>query len=153
QDVFAPLPRPTPTAVRNAAGQPARDYWPQRADYRIKTSLDPDQHRLTGSAVITYTNNSPHALGELWIQPEQNLFRPGSRGSLVNSGNRWRGAFEGGGIALHRVELIRNGKTVRPKYTVDDTRMRIVLAEPLEPRGGTIDIRIDWSFVIPEYGA
>lgn len=153
QDVFAPLPLPTPNAVRNAAGEPGRDYWQQRADYRIKISLDPDQHRLTGSEVITYTNNSPDALGELWIQLEQNLFRPGSRGSLVNSGNRWRGAFEGGGIDLHRVELIRNGKTVRPKYTVDDTRMRIVLDEPLEPRGGTIDIRIDWSFVIPEYGA
>ncbi len=152
-EVFAPLALPTPTTVRTAAGEPGPDYWQQRADYRIQVTLDADAHRIRGSEVITYTNNSPDALGELWIQLEQNLFRPGSRGSLVNSGTRWRGAFEGGGIDLTRVEVVQGGKTLRPKYFVDDTRMRIDLDEPVAPKGGTIDIRIDWTFLIPEYGA
>jgi hypothetical protein len=153
QDVFAPLPLPTPTTVRTGAGEPGPDYWQQRADYEIRVTLEPETHRIKGSEVIVYTNNSPDALDELWIQLEQNLFRPGSRGSLVNSGTRWRGAFEGGGIELTRVEVVQNGRTTRPAYLVDDTRMRIDLPEPVAPKGGTIDIRIDWEFTIPEYGA
>lgn len=153
QEVFAPLPLPAPSTIRTASGKPGPDYWQQRADYRIKVTLEPDAHRIRGSEVITYTNNSPDALTELWIQLEQNLFRPGSRGALVNSGGRWRGAFEGGGIELTRVEVVQRGKTRQPRYSVDDTRMRIDLEEPVPPRGGKIDIRIDWTFIVPEYGA
>ncbi len=153
QDVFAPLPLPAPSSIRTAAGEPGPDYWQQRADYRIQVALEPESHRIRGSEVITYTNNSPDALDELWIQLEQNLFRPGSRGSFVNSGTRWRGAFEGGGVDLTRVEVVQGGKTRRPNYFVDDTRMRLALDEPIAPRGGKIEIRIDWTFVVPEYGA
>ena len=153
QEIFAPLPLPAPSRIRTASGEPGPDYWQQRADYRIKVALEPESHRIRGSEVILYTNNSPDALDELWIQLEQNLFRPGSRGSFVNSGTRWRGAFEGGGIELSRVEVVQGGKTRRPKYSIDDTRMRIDLDEPIPPKGGKIEIRIDWTFVVPEYGA
>ena len=153
QEIFAPLPLPAPNTIRNGAGEPGEDYWQQRADYQIRVSLDPASHRVSGSETITYTNNSPDSLKVLWLQLEQNLFRPGSRGSLVNATNRWRGAFEGGGIDLQRVELVRDGERVSPAYLVDDTRMRIDLDRPLAPNGGQIDIQIDWSFLIPEYGA
>ena len=150
---FRPLDLPAPSAVRTASGRPGAGYWQQRADYRIRATLDPSAHRVTGSETITYTNNSPGELEFLWIQLEQNLFRPGSRGALVNSGSRWRGAFPGGGVDLSRVEVVHSGTRYRPSTTIDDTRMRLDLETPLAGEGGTIDIEIDWSFVIPEYGA
>ncbi|MCA9738288.1 MAG: M1 family metallopeptidase [Gemmatimonadetes bacterium] len=153
QAMFAPLELPDPGLVRAPTGEPGEDYWQQRADYRIRATLDPSAHRVTGSETITYTNNSPGELEFLWIQLEQNLFRPGSRGALVNSGSRWRGAFPGGGVDLSRVEVVHSGTRYRPSTTIDDTRMRLDLETPLAGEGGTIDIEIDWSFVIPEYGA
>ena len=44
---------------RSADGAPGPDYWQNRADYEIHARLDTLAHRLQGSEVITYTNNSP----------------------------------------------------------------------------------------------
>ncbi|MEZ4414953.1 MAG: M1 family metallopeptidase [Gemmatimonadota bacterium] len=153
QEMFAPLEMPDPTSVRSPTGEPGPAYWQQSADYRIRASLDPSAHRVTGSETITYTNHSPDALEFLWIQLEQNLFRPGSRGALVNSGSRWRGAFEEGGIDLRRIEVIQDGKRYTPATMIDDTRMRVDLQTPVAESGGRVEVEIEWSFVVPEYGA
>src|ERR1700679_1895411 len=60
---------------RTGGGAPGVKYWQNRADYRLKVTLDTSGHRLTGTTVITYTNNSPDALDFLWLQLDQNLFR------------------------------------------------------------------------------
>ncbi len=153
QEIFAPLPLREANDVRTAAGDAGPRYWQQQADYQISATLSPDEHRVTGSEVIRYTNNSPDRLDALWIQLDQNLFAPGSRGAAVNSGNRWRGSFPEGGVRLDRVEVIQNGQRYVPEYLENDTRMRIALAQPMEPAGGQLELEIDWSFVIPEYGA
>src|SRR4051812_44803257 len=164
QDIFQYLEMPTPTSVRTGSGAPGPGYWQNRADYTIRATLDTTQHRITGSETIHYTNNSPDSLGYLWIQLDQNLFRPGSRGSIVNGGSRWRGAFPGGGYTLSRVAIGTPNATgaaapgttrvrAAARYTIDDTRMRIDLTHPMPGHGATIDIDIDYTFVIPEYGA
>ncbi|MGH8256871.1 MAG: M1 family peptidase, partial [Steroidobacteraceae bacterium] len=74
---FAPLTLPDPVnAYRAGNGSPGADYWQNRADYVIHASLDPQQQRLSGDEVISYTNNSPQALQCLWIQLDQNMYRP-----------------------------------------------------------------------------
>jgi hypothetical protein len=153
--MFQYMQMPTPPVTRSADGSPGAAYWQNRADYTIRATLDTTQHRITGSETIHYTNNSPDSLPYLWIQLDQNLFRPGSRGSIVNGGSRWRGAFENGGLMLSRVAIAgaKGAAPTTPKYMIDDTRMRIDLAKALAANGGTIDIEVDWSFVIPEYGA
>ncbi|MFQ5705039.1 MAG: M1 family metallopeptidase [Gemmatimonadales bacterium] len=153
QEIFAPLELRDAGEIRLGSGKPGRGYWQQRSDYSIEVSLDSTTHRVTGSETITYTNNSPDSLSELWLQLDQNLFTAESRGALVNSSNRWRGAFAQGGDHIERVDVVRDGTRSKADYMVNDTRMRIDLAEPLTPDGGTIQLGIDWSFVIPEYGA
>ena len=153
QKLFAPLVLREATAMRTASGQAGPAYWQQRADYRIRAILTPSDHRVTGSEVIRYTNNSPDQLDALWIQLDQNLFARDSRGAMVNSGNRWRGAFADGGVRLDRVEIVQGGARYVPEYFVNDTRMRISLAQPMRPAGDQLEVEIAWSFVIPEYGA
>ena len=153
QEMFAPLDLPATDALRRPGGAPGPAYWQQEAHYRIRAELIPSEHRVQGSEVITYVNHSPDALPFLWLQLEQNLFAPGSRGSLINSGNRWRGAFDEGGMRLDRVEVVHDGRRYAPDRTIDDTRMRIDLAAPMAPRGDRIEIHVSWSFVVPEYGA
>jgi hypothetical protein len=66
-------------------------------DYAIKVSLDTTEKRISGSVAIGYTNNSPDTLRYVWLQLDQNLFRPGSTGSLLYSSDSLSGgAFKGG---------------------------------------------------------
>ena len=148
--LFAPLDLPTPNSYRAADGRPGPAYWQNRNDYRIEAALDPATHTVTGTVRLTYTNNSPQALDYLWVHLEQNLFAPQSRGALrTPPDSRWRGSFAEGGYRLGTVTV--DGEPVAP--LVDDTRMRIDLAEPVAAEGGVVDVVIPYAFVVPEYGA
>src|SRR5687767_13609616 len=95
--IFSPAPLPAPNEIRRADGSPGRSYWQQRVDYAIKVSLDTTEKRISGSVAIGYTNNSPDTLRYVWLQLDQNLFRPGSTGSLLYSSDSLSGgAFKGG---------------------------------------------------------
>jgi hypothetical protein len=153
QAMFAPFPMPEANEVRTASGAPGPEYWQQEADYHIQATLDTVAHRVTGHEVIDYTNNSPDSLPYLWIQLEQNLFAPDSRGAIINSQARWRGAFPDGGDKLKSVSIVQDGKTYTPSYTVDGTRMRIDLDRSMKPKGDRLQIEFGWSFVVPQYGA
>ena len=153
-EIFDPLELPTPTDERLASGEPGPDYWQNAADYEIDVRLHPKERRIEGSETITYTNRSPDDLERLWIQLDQNLFEPDSRGArTTGAGDRFRGAFEEGGYEISGVRITRDGETAEPEYLVDDTRMRIELDEPLAARGGTLELSLDFAFTIPEYGA
>jgi hypothetical protein len=153
-EAFAPLDLHAPNQYRAASGRPGPEYWQQRADYAIQVTLDPAAHRISGTETITYTNNSPQDLEYLWLQLDQNLFRPGSRGSELQSpDSRWRGSFEGGGFDISRLEIVQGGNRRQPEFLIEDTMMRIMLDEPLPANGGKLDIVVDFAFTIPQYGA
>jgi hypothetical protein len=151
--LFLPLDLPTPNAYRSADGRPGPQYWQQKADYRIRVTLDPNTHRVSGTVSIRYTNNAPQPLPYLWMALEQNLFAPESRGANIQPGDsRWRGSFPGGGFQLARVEVAQGGQRYGVVPVVDDTRMRLDLRQPVAS-GATVDVDVDFSFVVPEYGA
>ncbi|MFT4642125.1 MAG: hypothetical protein ACI8T1_005471, partial [Verrucomicrobiales bacterium] len=85
QDPFRQLGEllPTPTDYRAASGAPGHRYWQQRADYDIKVRLLEDRHTLVAEETITYHNNSPMPLTYLWVQLDQNRFRPNSEDSAT----------------------------------------------------------------------
>jgi len=151
---FESLDFPDPNEYRAADGRPGDQYWQNEADYQIDVTLDTAAHRLSGQQTITYTNNSPRTLERLWVQLEQNYFKPDSRGArVVPSDARFSGFFEGAGYDLSNLQVERNGETVSPDYSVEGTRLLIPLQEPLAANGGTLTLSIEWSFTIPKYGA
>ena len=77
---------PAASRVRSADGRPGPDYWQQRADYTIAATLDTTRHTIEGHVSIAYTNNSPDTLRYVWLQMDQNLYKPGQRGSRALSG-------------------------------------------------------------------
>lgn len=150
RELFRAIDLPDPNSYRSGSGQPGPDYWQQRADYDISVALDAEGRRVSGSETIRYTNNSPDELNYLWLQLDQNLFRPGSRGSEIQPpDSRWRGSFQEGGFDISNVQV--DGRAA--DFLVTDTRLRIDLAEPMAPAGSTIEIRLDFAFHIPHYGA
>src|SRR3569833_3788122 len=60
---------------RAADGQPGPKYWQNRADYQLAATLNDQTNEITGSEILTYTNNSPQKLGFLWMNMEQNMFK------------------------------------------------------------------------------
>jgi len=141
---------PGPNTVRTATGAPGPDYWQQRADYTIVATLDTVSRSVRGTVSIRYTNNSPDTLRFVWIQLDQNLYRPGSKGAaLFASESRWGVRGFRGGYELTGLQV--NGRGTVGK--VDDTMMRVELDAPLVPRGGTATIGMQYAFAVPEHGS
>jgi len=60
---------------RAATGEPGPKYWQNRADYQLAAKLNDETNEITGTELLTYTNNSPLKLDFIWMQLDQNLFR------------------------------------------------------------------------------
>ncbi|MGI4021364.1 MAG: M1 family metallopeptidase [Janthinobacterium lividum] len=139
---------------RTAGGAPSAKYWQNRADYQINVALDTTKKTITGSTTITYTNNSPDGLPFLWLQLDQNIYKESSRAEATTpvTGGRFANKAFTKGDEIKSVTLIRNGKSEPANYLVTDTRMQIKLKDSLKASGSKIQIKIDYSFEIPENG-
>ncbi|UTY58078.1 M1 family metallopeptidase [Massilia sp. erpn] len=159
---------PTATPYRTASGAPGHAYWQQRADYTIRATLDEAKRAISGSGQITYHNNSPDTLRYLWLQLDQNIYKPDSdarRMLTAPSREAWTRArneeegmkFEGlrgilagrefdGGFKIAGVKTA-GGQTL--KYTINQTMMRIDLPTPLKP-GERFSFGVDWEYKINE---
>lgn len=154
REAFHPQFYPYPgNDYRSASGEPGPKYWQNRADYNISCTLDTGKHSVSGTVVITYTNNSPDALKFLWLQLDQNIYRKDSRGSATTteSGGRWANSKFTDGYVIKSVAGEAQGKSFTPKYTVTDTRMQAWLPEALKT-GTQTKLIIQFEFTIPEYG-
>ncbi|SNV42623.1 Aminopeptidase N [Chryseobacterium taklimakanense] len=148
------------TETRSASGKPGHNYWQNRADYILNATLNEAKKEITGSAEITYTNNSFDNLEFLWLQLDQNLFKKDSRGNAIiplsGSRNGAKGQEFDGGYTIKNVEIIStNGKNMKvaPRYFITDSRMQIDLPQELKAKGGVVKFKIDYAFVSPDYGS
>jgi hypothetical protein len=148
---FRRLELPTPTLIRTGSGEAGPQYWQQRVDYVIRATLDTAARSVRGEERITYGNNSPDTLRYLWLQLDQNLFTPGSRGHrLFGQLQQFRPES---GVRLLKVAqpatAAARGRPAAPAaalpYQVNGTVMRVDLARPLPPRSKQV-LDIGWSF-------
>ena len=139
---------------RTASGAPGAKYWQNRADYKINVTLDTSYHRINGTDLITYTNNSPDGLGFLWLQLDQNIYKEDSRSTATTpiAGSRFSNQAYTGGDEIKAVYIIKNGKEEKADYIINDTRMQIRLKDTLAANGSKIQLKIDYAFTIPEVG-
>ncbi|WP_341836541.1 M1 family metallopeptidase [Chitinophaga pollutisoli] len=140
--------------VRTASGRPGHRYWQNAADYKIDVTFDDVKETVSGTVIITYKNNSPENLPFLWMQLDQNIYRLSSRSvaATAPAGGRWANRNFDGGYTISNVALLAAGKSQKAKFDVNDTRMRVELPQPLKANGGVIQVQVDFSFPIPEYG-
>ena len=147
-----------PNSYRTASGAPGEDYWQQRADYKIKASIDENTNELEGEETITYYNNSPHSLKFLWLNIEQNVNRKGNEdfGDVL-------GGVRDSISSLQMQYLVRpidfpagtdilwikddSGKPM--DFIVNNTLLRINLPQPLKS-GENITFSIGWKNYITD---
>jgi hypothetical protein len=158
---------PTASTIRTASGAPGQAYWQQRADYTIRATLDEANRSIRGAETITYHNNSPDTLNYLWVQLDQNIYKPNSdaRMSATSvSREAWakprspeegmkfdalRTTFEG--LTFEGGFNITNVKSGSRKlaYVINRTMMRIDLPQPLKP-GQRFSFDVEWNYKINE---
>lgn len=145
---------PTPNTYRTASGAPGKDYWQQRADYKIELTLDDVKQEIEGTETITYFNQSPDPLDYLWLQLDQNFRAQDSETPLVteyfmkNSLSSKelftiQNNFDGG----FRIDKVLDDAGQPLTYFINKTMMRINLELPLLP-GAQMTFQVDWHYKI-----
>ena len=162
QETFAPFfYTKNATNTRSASGQPGFEYWQNRADYQLSVKLDEAKNEISGTSIVSYTNNSPDKMSFVWMHLDQNLFKDDSRGTavipLTGSRNGAQGQVFDGGFKIKSVKILSSSKGITSekevKYLITDTRMQVFLPQELNSKGGSIKIKIDFSFISPNEGS
>jgi len=153
---------------RASDGAPGPKYWQNRADYQLAAKLNDETNEITGTEVLNYTNNSPEKLGFIWMQLDQNLFQLDSRGNkqvplnslgVPQSRNWGRGQVFDAGFKIKSVKILATPKGSKTttitdaKFLVNDTRMQVFLPKGVDPTGGQLKLKIEYSFISPDYGS
>jgi hypothetical protein len=158
---------PTPTTIRTASGAPGHAYWQQRADYQIRATLDEAKRSITGAETITYHNNSPDSLSYLWVQLDQNIYKPNSdarTSATLPSRDAWQARSPTDGVKFDAIRTVLEARTFpggfniksvkdgsgRPlHFIINRTMMRIDLPQALKP-GARTAFSIEWDYNITE---
>lgn len=149
----------TPNTYRSASGAPGPDYYQQQADYKMDVTLDDKNARLYGEETITYYNNSPDALEFLWVQLDQNVRAKDSKSKIRNNNevpvayrpstfanSYLKEPFDGG----FKIDWVKDGSGKPLSYTINQTMMRINMAQPLAS-DQTYTFSIKWWYNIPDH--
>ncbi|NND72180.1 MAG: M1 family metallopeptidase, partial [Rhodothermales bacterium] len=129
--------------------------WQQRVHYKMDVTLLADNHKMTGTQWLTYTNNSPDTLQTVFYHLYFNAFQPSSmmaerNRNLPDPDGRvvpriWN--LSDDEIGYHHVlSLTQNG--VRLSHDVNDTVMQVELNEPVPP-GTSTTIKMKFQSQVP----
>ncbi|RYE68887.1 MAG: M1 family peptidase [Oxalobacteraceae bacterium] len=158
---------PTPTTILTASGAPGHAYWQQRADYQIRATLDEANRSISGAETITYHNNSPDTLTYLWVQLDQNIYKPNSDArttATLPSREAWQGRSATDGVKFDAIRTVLEARTFpggfniksvkdgngRPlNFVINRTMMRIDLPQALKA-GARTAFSIEWSYNITD---
>jgi hypothetical protein len=103
--------------TRSITGKPGANYWQNSADYDLNIQFYPETRLLTGTAEITYYNNSPDTLKEILFKLYPNYYKKGSpRDAKIDE------ADAGEGMVID--QLIMNGVSTRVNMNATNMTVR-----------------------------
>ncbi len=134
---------------------PANDYWQQDVVYKIDVELDTIHHFLHGREELTYINNSPDTLSELYFHLYPNAYR--DRTSLYAqdmehmgkyrfsfSQEKDRGWIEIDSLSVNEQDVLDRASLLEDKIT----EMKLSLPQPLPP-GDSASLTFHFRVKIP----
>ncbi|MFT7030894.1 MAG: hypothetical protein ACJA2C_002295 [Marinoscillum sp.] len=122
----------------------AQAYWQQKVDYKIIVDFDDKKHQYKGIELLTYTNNSPDTLKNVFYHFYLNAFQPNSmmdmRSRILEDSdsrveNRISELGEDEIGYLKVINLSQDGKLLNHK--VSETILEVKLASPIAPGAST----------------
>ena len=146
-------------ALSIAATAQNTHYWQQKANYTMDVNMDVNTFQYQGTQQISYTNNSPDALNQVFYHLYFNAFQPGSEmdarlssiedpdGRMMEDKKSRISPLSPNEIGFLDVKnLVQNGKPVN--FTVDGTVLQAILAEPIAP-GETVVFSLEFNGQVP----
>ncbi len=143
------MPREYQKAYRNETrsheGTAGKNYFQNTADYKINAEFFPETKLLIGNETITYKNNSPDTLSQIFINLYQNIFKKGeARDSYIDTLNIHNG------VKIKNIKV--NGVSIDlNKCVYFSTLLTFRLPEKLMP-ANEIKIEIAWEQSMPKTG-
>jgi hypothetical protein len=144
------LQQPHPGQFSSPPTGDTTGYWQQRVSYRITATLDESAERLRADGTLWYVNNSPNALGEIFLHQHLNAFRPHSAWSAADERegrNRFQDLPEPDqGFERFTRAPMAEGVPLAVSYpgSPDSTVVRLRLPRSLAP-GDSIRIDMAWE--------
>lgn len=120
-------------------------HWQQRVAYEMDVTLHTERHQLEGQQRLTYYNNSPHTLRQVFYHLYFNAFQPTSmmaernRNLLDPDGRIVPRIFNLGPdeTGYHRIKsLTQDGQPV--SFTITDTVLKVELDHPIGPGSSSV---------------
>nr|WP_315421700.1 M1 family metallopeptidase [uncultured Pedobacter sp.] len=124
--------------TRNANGKPGKHYWQNTSKYDLNVDFNPGSRLLKGKVQVTYTNNSPDTLKEIWFKLYPNLYKKGTPRK-----SKFAESDLGDGVAIEK--MVANGKSITD-FKIDGTNMTVNV--PAVVPGKTISFSIDYSYTL-----
>lgn len=139
-----PVPRNYQQAYKNETrsltGEPGLKYWQNKASYSIAVNFSPDTRILAGSEEITYINNSPDTLKQIWFKLYPNLYQEGAQRDFSI-----RPEDAGQGIIIEKM-AINQISLNNESWRINGTNMQLTIP-PLLP-GKQIQFSINYSYIL-----
>ncbi len=121
-------------------------YWQQYVEYSIQANLNDIEAKLAGQEKITYTNNSPDAIKEIYFHLYWNAFSKGSHAfEKMDIDPKTLKQSDYGSITVGNVFV--NGEAAEIK--VFESIGQLKLVKPLNA-GEKIEITLDFNSIIPK---
>jgi hypothetical protein len=146
QDYYFPLniQRAYENGTRSFDGKPGRNYWQNKADYKIDVDLKTETDEILGKEEITYQNNSPDSLRTIVFRLYQDFFKKGNaRQFPVAEADLMDG--------VKITKLIIGGEEYDPEKAGgwwQMTNLLIRLEKPIPP-GQSMKVEVEWNFPLP----
>ncbi|GAA4846764.1 M1 family metallopeptidase [Algivirga pacifica] len=131
------------------------DRWLQHVDYKMVIDFRDEDHQFDGTQTITYTNNSPDTLTQVFYHLYFNAFQPNSMmdvrsRTIADPDSRVKdriSKLKPNEIGYQKVlSLTQNGKKV--DYHVEGTVLEVTLAKPILP-GKKATFEMDFTAQVP----
>jgi len=123
----------------------------QKVSYKIDAELIPESKILKVKSLMTYQNNSPDDLKEIYVHIYWNLYSENSYARKLARAQKDYYSQQTKDVEIKKVVLYQNGKEKLNDYELDNTVMRVPLLTPLKS-GESINLEIELEEEVPPEG-
>jgi len=126
--------------TRDISGAPGKNYWQNTADYKMLINFNPETRLVKGTVEITYVNNSPDVLDEIWFKLYPNLYKKG-----VDRKSRLNERDLGEGVKISSI-TINNQPKDTSTLIIDGTNMHTKV--PKLASGKSMNFKIEYHYTL-----
>jgi len=131
--------------TRTPAGKPGKNYWQNRADYKIDAHFNPADQLLRGSETITYFNNSPDTLTQIIIRLYPDLYKKGVKRSVAIADKDLNAGVQIDDFKIGQEKIVNFADS--PKAFHDNAIVLIKPENSILPHSKT-ELNISWHYEV-----